>query len=163
MLGVLPLGRLPENKHSVAAIFWSEPQGCLDAWFEGDLQDWKDDATALWLDFEPFIQAIHHHSDMTAARYSHGTLARPYGKRMAYIGDSAHQASPQLGQGANMALLDAAALTDALSEYENLDMALAQYGAARRYHVWLYQIFSAVLHPFINPIAGYYLICATRS
>lgn len=148
MLGVLPLGTLPDSKQPVAAIFWSEPQDKLKDWFNSDLDAWKAKTIALWPEFAPFVEHIKTHDDMTAARYRHGTLGRPYGDKIAYIGDSAHQASPQLGQGANMALLDAKALADALAEYGDLSMALSQYSAARRYHVALYQIFSAVFTPF---------------
>ena len=52
---------------------------------------------------------------MTLARYAHHTLQVPAGDGIAFIGDSAHSTSPQLGQGANMALLDAAALAVALA------------------------------------------------
>jgi len=42
------------------------------------------------------------------------------------IGDAAHATSPQLGQGANMALLDAWALALALSTASDLGAALEQ-------------------------------------
>ena len=80
------------------------------------------------------------------ARYSHGTLRRPYGKKLAHIGDAAHTASPQLGQGANMALLDAYALASCLAELPTAD-ALPAYGRARRWHVLLYQGLSRFLTP----------------
>lgn len=43
---------------------------------------------------------------------------------MGVIGDAAHSPSPQLGQGANMALLDAAALNCALIGTDRVDIAL---------------------------------------
>ncbi|WP_371398196.1 FAD-dependent oxidoreductase [Fretibacter rubidus] len=148
MLGVLPIGTMPGSNKQCAAIFWSEPRERLSDWYQSDLDAWKAKTIALWSEFAPFVAQIKSHSDMTAARYSHGTLMRPFGNHIAYIGDSAHQASPQLGQGANMALLDAKALADSLDEYDDIGMALGQYAAARRYHVGLYQLFSAVFTPF---------------
>ena len=62
---------------------------------------------------------------MTLARYGHHTLWRPFSDRLAIIGDAAHSTSPQLGQGVNMGLLDAQALTVALRTRDDLSSALS--------------------------------------
>ncbi|MEL6683347.1 MAG: FAD-dependent monooxygenase [Pseudomonadota bacterium] len=80
------------------------------------------------------------------ARYSHGTLRKPWSSGLVHIGDAAHRASPQLGQGANMALLDAFALVHALERATD-DAALSLYAQSRRWHVLLYQAMSAVFTP----------------
>ncbi len=82
---------------------------------------------------------------MTQARYAHGTLRRPLAPGLVHIGDAAHRASPQLGQGANMALLDALALGLALRG--PLEDAPADYAAMRRWHVLIYQGLSAAFTP----------------
>lgn len=147
MMGVLPLGTLPNDDRPKAAVFWSEPRTQLPEWPKNGLEAWKDEAIHLWPEFAPFIGQITHADQMTPATYSHGTLARPYEERLAVIGDAAHQASPQLGQGANMALLDAQVLSRALSQHD-IDTALKLYARRRFAHVRLYQIFSAVFTPF---------------
>ena len=149
MLGVLPLGHITGDGSKKAAIFWSQKRDELPDWPKADLNAWKAQACQLWPEFSPFVSQIKTHSDMTPALYSHGTLRKPYAERIAYIGDAAHQASPQLGQGANMALLDAFALATALAQDgSTLDAMLKSYGRARRNHVLLYQYFSAVFTPF---------------
>ena len=85
---------------------------------------------------------------MTMAHYDHHTLSLPYGNKLVFIGDSAHSTSPQLGQGANMALIDAFALASALNEARSVDDALAAYAKARRWHVRLYQALSYGFTPF---------------
>ena len=55
--------------------------------------------------------------------------------------------SPQLGQGVNMALLDAMALRDALRSEASIEAALARYQAQRKAHVRLYQFWSRWLTP----------------
>ena len=66
---------------------------------------------------------------------------------MIHIGDAWHSTSPQLGQGANMALLDAWALSRALREAGDLAEALERAVSMRRAHVRLYQALSAILTP----------------
>src|SRR5688572_31429965 len=56
--------------------------------------------------------------------------------------DSAHSTSPQLGQGANMALLDARALAVALRGATSVAESLEHYVRLRRWHVRLYQFLS---------------------
>lgn len=146
MAGVLPLGRVPGRKGEVAAVFWSLSRPALSLWENTDIDVWKTEVTGLWPEMAPFLEAIRAPSDMTPARYSHGTLRRPWSSGLVHIGDAAHRASPQLGQGANMALLDALALTTAL-ERATGDEALAHYARARRWHVRLYQAMSAAFTP----------------
>ena len=147
MIGVLPIGRLPGETTAKAAIFWSLPQGSLEDWHLQPLEKWKENASALWPEFRVFLKGFTDHDQMTAAFYSHGTLRRPVARAMVHIGDAAHRASPQLGQGANMALLDAWALVIALRNSDDLPDALAGYHQIRRRHLWLYQLTSAVFTP----------------
>ena len=142
MAGVLPIGCLPEDPTPRAAVFWSMPRAELDQWASRDLGDWKAEAADFWPEMAVFTDQV---TEMTPARYSHGTLRRPWLPGLAFIGDAAHRASPQLGQGANMALLDAMALTVALRE--GLDGAPQRYARMRRWHVRSYQVMSAVFTP----------------
>jgi 2-polyprenyl-6-methoxyphenol hydroxylase-like FAD-dependent oxidoreductase len=146
MIGILPVGQLPGGGAQKAALFWSLPRDGHPAWLAAGLPAWKDEATSLWPGLEPFIAQITHADDMTMARYNHGTLRRPFAPGLAFIGDAAHRASPQLGQGANMALLDAYALAHWLKHQEP-EVALKSYAASRRRHVGLYQLASAALTP----------------
>jgi 2-polyprenyl-6-methoxyphenol hydroxylase-like FAD-dependent oxidoreductase len=146
MAGVLPLGRVPGREGEVAAVFWSLPRPALDLWERTDIPAWKAEVTALWPQMAPFLTTIRTPADMTPARYAHGTLRRPWSPGLVHIGDAAHRASPQLGQGANMALLDALALATAL-ERDTGDAALALYARMRRWHVRLYQAMSAAFTP----------------
>jgi 2-polyprenyl-6-methoxyphenol hydroxylase-like FAD-dependent oxidoreductase len=146
MVGVLPIGQLPGQTGRKATIFWSLPAGAHAEWQQRGLASWRAEATALWPAFAPFADQITDANQMTMARYAHGTLRRPYGDRIVHIGDAAHRASPQLGQGANMALLDALALTQALTVAQG-PAALALYAKARRWHVAFYQLMSAAFTP----------------
>ena len=148
MMGVLPIGQVPGQDGFKSAIFWSLPADGVTAWRTAGLQAWKEEAVQLWPEFAPFVDQISDPDQMTAASYTHGTLVRPYGDGIAYIGDAAHRASPQLGQGANMALLDAWVLAQAIAEARgDVPLALLYYARARRWHVWAYQTMSRLFTP----------------
>jgi 2-polyprenyl-6-methoxyphenol hydroxylase-like FAD-dependent oxidoreductase len=145
MAGVLPISRLPHDPTPRAAVFWSLSTTELDRWPTRDLADWKTEVATFWPAMEPFLVGITDKAQVTPARYSHGTLRKPHNGRLIHIGDAAHRASPQLGQGANMALLDAFAL--ALALRLPLDEALPAYHRSRRWHLALYQTLSAAFTP----------------
>ncbi|WP_044007021.1 FAD-dependent oxidoreductase [Jannaschia sp. CCS1] len=147
MLGVLPVGTMADAPQSpLAAIFYSLPVGEIEAHVARPFADWRAEATRLWPEFSAYLPDSLGHRDFTPARYTHGSLRRPYGEGIVHIGDAAHRASPQLGQGANMALLDARALQLAMRR-DRGEEALRAYASARRYHVMLYQAFSAAFTP----------------
>jgi 2-polyprenyl-6-methoxyphenol hydroxylase-like FAD-dependent oxidoreductase len=146
MLGVLPIGTLPVETTPKAAIFWSMPRDDHAKWVAAGSAAWHAESSALWPEFAPFAAQITDLEQMTMARYAHGTLRKPWSPGLVHIGDAAHRASPQLGQGANMALLDAMALARALDQAEG-NAALALYTAARRWHVMTYQAMSAAFTP----------------
>lgn len=146
MIGILPIGTLPNATKRKAAMFWSLPRGQIETWRNRPIDQWRAQAIDLWPALAPFADQITHHYQMTSAVYTHGSLQKPYGDRIVHIGDAAHRASPQLGQGANMALLDAAALLKCLAILP-LDQALPKYAKSRRLHTNTYQTMSWAFTP----------------
>jgi len=147
MAGVLPIGAPAGSSAMEAALFWSL-RACDHAeWIERGLDHWKEAVHALWPQTSPLLDQIRTADALTFARYAHKTLHQPVGDRLIHIGDSWHSASPQLGQGANMALLDAYAVARGLRVSDELSGALMQAAAMRRTHVRLYQVLTAVLTP----------------
>lgn len=138
MAGVLPLGS-GGNGRERAAFFWSLKRSDLASWQQAGLDAWKDEVRQLWPECDPFLAKIGHQGQMTYARYAHRTVAEPKAERLIHIGDSWHSASPQLGQGANMALLDTWALSAALARHADIGEALDAAVVSRRRHVRLYQ------------------------
>ncbi|MBV7407829.1 NAD(P)/FAD-dependent oxidoreductase [Maritimibacter sp. DP1N21-5] len=146
MMGVLPIGGV--NGARKAALFWSLPRDGYDAWRHQGVAAWRDVARAHWPQAAPFADQITDPDQFTMARYAHGTLLNPVRENLVHIGDAAHRTSPQLGQGANMALLDAFALSQALALHPHtLTDALRTYAWMRRVHVWGYQALSAAFTP----------------
>ncbi|MES0096212.1 NAD(P)/FAD-dependent oxidoreductase [Mesorhizobium sp. M0019] len=148
MIGVLPIGRPEPGAQKMAAFFWSlKPADAEYVWAAG-LEAWKARLAGLWPECAAFIDQIDSFEQLSLARYGHHTMKTPAGRRLAVIGDAAYSTSPQLGQGANMALLDAAALNYALIGTDRIDTALGAYVRARRWHVRVFQALSLVLTPF---------------
>lgn len=148
MIGVLPVGRQRRDGPELAAFFWSLKPESFEALKSAGIDGWRDEVLGHWPETAPHLEAIGGFEEMTLARYAHHTLQVPAGDGIVFIGDSAHATSPQLGQGANMALLDAAALAGALAGAASIDEALMEYARLRRWHVRLYQMLSLTLTPF---------------
>ncbi len=87
---------------------------------------------------------------MARAVYRDAVMTRWHQGRMVLAGDAAHAMSPQLGQGVNMALLDALALRDAVRTHGGGAEALQAYQAQRRAHVAVYQRWSRWLTPLFQ-------------
>ena len=148
MVGVLPVGARPDRPDRLATFFWSLRADDHARWLGAGLEPWKAEVRTLWPETAGLLETLTDPDQLTLARYGHHTLVRPVADRLAVIGDAAHSTSPQLGQGVNMSLLDAFALTRALGAHADLDDALSAYAAARRWHVRLYQALSMGFTPF---------------
>ena len=154
MAGVLPIGTLPNRQNQQAAFFWSL-RGVDEAlWRAAPIEAWKDHVRGLWPETSGFLDQIERHEDLVFARYAHRTCASPLSAHVVHVGDSWHCTSPQLGQGANMALLDALALSRALAAQSNLDAALGEYERLRLWHIRIYQAASYLFTPAYQSDSG---------
>jgi 2-polyprenyl-6-methoxyphenol hydroxylase-like FAD-dependent oxidoreductase len=150
MIGVLPIGRLPGEDRDLAAFFWSLRADRYEAWRAAGVDAWRARVISIWPEVEPLMAGLSRPDDLTFATYSDMTIRTPIGERLVIVGDAAHCTSPQLGQGANLGLADAATLTRCLNETATLAGALARYAEARRRHVRFYQFASRWLTPFFQ-------------
>lgn len=147
MAGVMPSGRATPGAPDTATYFWSIRGDQHEAWRAAPLTHWRDAALSLWPETESLLATLRSHDDLTFARYRHRTHWPAVAGRMVHLGDSWHAASPQLGQGANMALLDAFALGRALGRKQDVRDALNDYAKMRALHVRLFQLMSFLFTP----------------
>lgn len=148
MIGVLPMGRQSAGGPEKAAFFWSLKPKDFEALRAKGLEAWKNTVLSHWPEVEPYLDQISSFDQFTCAKYGHRTMRQPYAERLAFVGDAAHCASPQLGQGANMALLDAKGLANALENCDTVAEALKGYAKARRSHIRFFQAMSFMFTPF---------------
>ncbi|MEO6387188.1 MAG: NAD(P)/FAD-dependent oxidoreductase [Croceibacterium sp.] len=153
MIGVLPTGT--RQGAAELALFWSLRADAFEDWQHRGLAAWKDDVLAMWPQCDVLLDLIESPEQLTFARYAHRETDTPAEERLIHIGDAWHSASPQLGQGANMALLDAYALAAALGHDEPIVQRLAKAVALRRSHVRLYQRLTALFTPLYQSNAAW--------
>lgn len=154
MFGMLPSGLGPAVEGQAdtkkVSLFWSVRADRVDAWHEAGLDAW----TSLLGEMEPrsrdLLEQIHEPEQVLFARYFDVVMRRWHQPGVVFLGDAAHATSPQLGQGANLALMDAMALHDALQNQPTLDDALRTYSSMRASHLRYYQWATRFLTPFFQ-------------
>jgi 2-polyprenyl-6-methoxyphenol hydroxylase-like FAD-dependent oxidoreductase len=152
MAGLLPVGVLPGqcSEDRKIGFFWSLPARELEPALARGVDAWRSDVAAYWPAIAPLLDSVVDTAQLMPAQYRDAILRRFHEGRVAWLGDAAHAMSPQLGQGANMALLDAAALAQALADCAGVDAALQRYDRERRDHVAIYQFISRWLTPLFQ-------------
>ena len=150
MLGLLPTGMAPHRDVPVVSLFWSIRGDRVDAWRAAGLAAWRDEVLSFEPRAEPILATLTDLAPVPYARYFDISMFPFHGDRIVFLGDAAHATSPQLGQGANHALLDAVALADAIDATPDVATALAAYTAARRRHLAYYQFAARMLTPFFQ-------------
>ncbi len=147
MAGIMPVGINPATGKQGAAIFWSERPENEDAVRAAGIEQFIDEFCSLWPDAGPFVSQIKTMDALTMAVYDHRTGRTNSSTRVFHVGDSWHCTSPQLGQGANMALMDASALAQVIGSTATIENIGPRYRRLRSSHIMLYQILSAIFTP----------------
>ncbi|MBD7954997.1 FAD-dependent monooxygenase [Stenotrophomonas sp. Sa5BUN4] len=150
MIGLLPVGTRPGDATPRLSFFWSLPREDFARWEADGLQPWLDELHALWPEAGPRFAHLQQAGQLARASYRDAVMRRWHNGRLVLAGDAAHSMSPQLGQGVNMALLDALALRDALRVHGKGEAALQAYQAQRRAHVAVYHHWSRWLTPLFQ-------------
>lgn len=150
MVGVLPIGHVPGNPTPSVALFWSLPVADYEQWRATPFAQWQARVCQIWPQIDAIVSHFKEHTDLTFASYADILVDPPVAERIVFIGDAARSSSPQLGQGANLALIDAMVLADCLREQTGIPDALHAYAAARRHHARFYARASRLLTPFFQ-------------
>ncbi len=146
LTGFLPTG----TRHDLLSFFWSIRLDQIPAWRTAPLDQWKQQILRQAPQAESFLQQITDHAQVATASYHDVRMRHWHGDRVVVLGDAAHALSPQLGQGVNLALMDAATLADVLAENTFLPAALAAYSVRRRSHLRFYQFATRWATPFFQ-------------
>lgn len=150
MMGILPTGAVPgAPQQKLSSLFWSLPAAALEHWSEAEVAAWKNEVQQRWPAAGAWVNhVVTSPAQFLPARYRDVVMRRFGGGRIGVLGDAAHAMSPQLGQGVNMALLDAWALGQSLQEARDFPTVWAHYHRLRLPSVRFYQFMSRGLTPF---------------
>jgi 2-polyprenyl-6-methoxyphenol hydroxylase-like FAD-dependent oxidoreductase len=161
MLGAMPTGqRLNPTSGRVdvektLTIFWSVDRKAFSAPDVNQQATPSANQAVLMRMFQlaPELQSLQTQlldpiTPLTLATYCDVRVGQPASERIIVIGDAAHATSPQLGQGTNLALLDAYVLSGLLDT--GTDQLHSRFQQARRRHVRFYQWASRGLTPLFQ-------------
>lgn len=123
--GLLPCG--PGRTYWYATVTL-RMQNALD---EGDIERFRRTAASAHPPALQVVGNLKSLDDLLVSHVRHVNLDRFYRGSYVLIGDAAHSMDPNLGQGANAALVDAAVLASELHRRDHLAEALAAYDSRR--------------------------------
>lgn len=160
MSGIMPCGRMSHTDENLVSVFWSLRRDHAREFLDPNLSldEWKERLTTYWKALAPLMDTIQTKDQFVYAQYNDVRMKRKHFENLVYIGDVCHGTSPQLGQGANLALVDALVLSQLFSSqqasntWSNVDIAtqIDRFHKMRHSHVQYYQIASAWLTPFFQ-------------
>lgn len=146
MIGVLPIGQGPDGEANQVSVFWSLPVAEMDAFYAGDFDAWRARVARAWPQAEPLVAQFDGPHALSRAVYRDVAVGRWSAGAFVLIGDAAHGTSPQLGQGANLGLIDAVELAARVETPGDL----SAFQRARRLQTAPYQVFSRLLTPLFQ-------------
>jgi 2-polyprenyl-6-methoxyphenol hydroxylase-like FAD-dependent oxidoreductase len=151
LLGFLPTGLGPGTGTTpLVSLFWSLRVDRFRAFQVGGIDAWKEAVLRYDPRADALLAQLEGTQELLAANYVDVVMRRFHRGPIVYVGDAAHATSPQLGQGTNLALLDAAALATALDAERDLESALRRYSRERLAHARFYALASRWLTPFFQ-------------
>lgn len=151
MMGILPTGIVSaQPTQQLSSLFWSLPTNQLASWAQTPEQIaiWIDGLGQFWPQAAEWLaQVVTHPEQFMHAQYRDVILSRFGAGRLGILGDAAHAMSPQLGQGVNMALLDAWAIGRAVQQASTWEQVWPHYQQWRAPSIGFYQTMSRQLTP----------------
>jgi 2-polyprenyl-6-methoxyphenol hydroxylase-like FAD-dependent oxidoreductase len=145
LIGMLPVG---EGRCS---LFCALPRGGKEAVRRRGLEALKREIAALCPEAESLLGQIASVDDLACGSYPIVRLRQWNAGRLICIGDAAHATTPHLGQGVNLALLDALSVVSELDRCDDVPTALDRAARFRRWQVmWCWRLSNALGPLFQN-------------
>lgn len=152
MIGFLPSGRPHARAADTISVFWSLPYDAHDRVRAAGLDAWRREALELAPHASELLQQVQSLDECVFASYFDSSMRPCYlhDAPVVFLGDAAHAMSPQLGQGANLAVVDALELAQCLASESSVLAALRMYDQQRTAHIGFYSRASRWLTPWFQ-------------
>lgn len=149
LLGFLATGTELDGDEPLVSLFWSIKLADDAAIRSRPLEDWKRQILDLCPRSQGLLDQIGDWSQVLVARYGDVSMSTWHREGVVILGDAGHAMSPQLGQGVNLALSDAACLARCMARLP-LTGALERYSRERKLALAYYRLASRQLTPWFQ-------------
>jgi 2-polyprenyl-6-methoxyphenol hydroxylase-like FAD-dependent oxidoreductase len=143
------VGLLPTDRQDQVSFFFSCSEADYRECLRGPFESFVEKVEQIAPEAVPLLEQSGGFEEMLHTQYLHGWMPTWVRPGAVVIGDAAHPMSPHLGQGINLALMDAYSLAKSLALSELPD-ALYRYQSKRRHQVAINSWLSLILTPFFQ-------------
>ena len=144
LFGLLPLG------DGLSTLYWGLPVRDYPKLKARGLAALKAEILAFSPESAETLEFLHDFEQLLLTTYRHVWMPRWFDKHTLFMGDAAHAMSPHLGQGINLAMMDAVAFADCLKRASSPFAAFHAFRQQRWRHVRYYSMVTYFLSPFFQ-------------